>query len=113
VNMKINTPLIFLLSLTLLFAGCSKRSQTAALRPNNDLGIIEVSDGKPSSYTLADGRACTITPTVLPDGNASLATTIDETNGSRKTLVFEAPVDGRACTFAFDKSTVITVALRK
>jgi hypothetical protein len=111
--MKINTRLIFLSSLMLLFAGCSKSSQIVALPPNNDLGVIEVSGGKPSSHTLADGRACTITPTVLPDGNASLATTIEEINGSRNTLVFEAPVDGRACTFAFDKSTVITVALRK
>src|SRR5512133_3893768 len=111
--MKINTPLILLSSLALLFAGCSKRSQAVALPPNNDLGVIQVSGGKPSSHTLSDGRTCTITPSVLPDGNARLATTIDETNGSRKTLVFEAPVDGRACTFAFDKTTVITVALRK
>jgi hypothetical protein len=77
------------------------------------LGVIDVSSGKPSIHTLADGRACTLTPTALPDGNVGLATTIDETNGSRRTLTFEAPVDGRAYTFAFDKSTVITVALRK
>lgn len=111
--MKIRTPLIILASLTLTFTGCSKHSQAASLPKNNDLGVIDVSSGKPSSHTLADGRACTITPTVLPDGNVSLTTKIDETNGSRRTLTFEAPLDGRAYTFGFDKSTVITVALRK
>ena len=111
--MKIHTPLIIFASLTLAFAGCSKHSQTADAPKNNNLGVIDVSSGKQSSHTLADGRACTITPTVLPGGDVSLATRIDETNGSTKTLVFQAPADGRAYTFAFDKSTIITVALRK
>jgi hypothetical protein len=111
--MKDHASLIIIASLTIALAGCTKPSQTAGFPNNNNLGVIDVSSGKPSSHTLADGRACTITPTVLPDGNVSLATVIDETNGSRKTLVFEAPADGRACTFGFDKSTVITVALRK
>jgi hypothetical protein len=111
--MKKYTSLVVLASLTMALAGCSKHSQTASFPKNNDLGVIDVSSGKPSSHTLADGRACTVTPTILPDGDVSLATKIDEKNGSRKTLVFEAPVDGRAYTFAFDKSTVITVALRK
>ncbi len=112
-EMKTSTPLIILASLTLTFTGCSKHSQTASLPKNNDLGVVDISSGKPSRHLLADGRACTITPTSLPDGHVRLATTIDETNGSRKTLMFEAPVDGRAYTFGFDKSTVITVALRK
>jgi hypothetical protein len=111
--MKFHTSLVILASLTLAFAGCSKHAQTAGVSKNNDLGIVDVSSGKQSSHTLADGRACTLTPTVLPDGDVSLATRIDETNGSTKTLVFQAPADGRAYTFAFDKSTVITVALRK
>jgi hypothetical protein len=114
--MKIRKPLLILTSLTLAFTGCSRQSQTAGIPQNNDLGVIEVSSGKPSSYTLADGRVCTITPTVLPDGNVSLTTTINETNASgvkRSSLVFETPVDGRAYTFGFDKSTALTVALRK
>jgi hypothetical protein len=111
--MQRHSSLVVLASLAIALAGCSKHSQTAGFPKNNNLGVIDVSNGKPSSHTLADGRACTITPTVLPDGNVSLATVVDETNGSRKTLVFEAPVDGRAYTFGFDKSTVITVALRK
>jgi hypothetical protein len=111
--MKIHTPLIILASLILAFAGCSKHSQTAGFPKTNDLGVVDVSSGKPSSHTLTDGRACTITPTLLPGGDVSLATRIDETNGSTKTLVFQAPADGRACTFAFDKSTIITLALRK
>ena len=110
--MKNHTPFIILASLALAFTGCSKHSQTSSLPKNNDLGVIDVSSGKPSSHTLADGRACTITPTMLPDGNVSLTTKIVESNGSR-TLTFEAPADGRAYTFGFDKSTVITVALRK
>jgi hypothetical protein len=111
--MKRFTSLVVLALLTIALAGCSRSAQTAGLPKNNDFGVINVSSGKPSSHTLADGRACTITPTALPDGNVSLATTINETNGLRKTLVFEAPVDERVYTFSFDKSTVITVALRK
>ena len=111
--MKNYTPLIALTLLGLALAGCSKHSPTASLPKNNDLGVVDVSSGKPSSHALADGRACTITPTVLPGGDVSLSTTIDETNGSTKTLVFQAPADGRSYTFAFDGSTVITVALRK
>jgi len=111
--MKRNASLVVLAALAIALAGCSKQSQTAGFPKNNDLGVVEVSSGKQSSYTLADGRACTITPTVLPGGDVSLATRIDETNGSTKTLVFQASSDGRAYTFAFDKSTIITVALRK
>ena len=99
-----------------LFGGCSKHSPTVAVPGNNDLGVIEVSGGLPSSHTLADGRVCTITPTVLADGNVRLATTIVETNASgvnRSSLVFESRADDRAYIFGFDKSTVITVALHK
>jgi len=114
--MKKHTSLVVLASLMMAFVGCSKHSPTAAVPKNNDLGFIEVSGGKPSSHTLADGRVCTITPSVMSDGDVKLTTTINETNVSgvkRSSLVFEAPVDGRAYTFAFDKSTIITVALRK
>ena len=114
--MKKYTSLVVLASLTMAFAGCSKHSPTAAVPKNNDFGVIEVSGGLPSSHTLADGRVCTITPTVLADDNVKLTTTIVETNASgvkRSSLVFQAPIDGRAYTFGFDKSTVITVALRK
>ena len=111
--MTIHTPLLVLASLTFAFAGCSKQSKSATVPKNNDLGVVDVSGGKQSNHTLADGRACIITPTVLPGGDVSLATRVDETDGSTKTLVFQAPADGRAYTFAFDKSTIITVALRK
>src|ERR1017187_9166016 len=112
--MKIKTPLIALTLLALVFAGCSKHSPTASALPKNiDLGVIEVSGGIPSSHILADGRVCTITPSILADGNVKLATTIIETNASgvkRSSLDFESPVD-RAVTFAFDKDTVFTVTL--
>ncbi|MGC3960635.1 MAG: hypothetical protein QM813_22690 [Verrucomicrobiota bacterium] len=111
--MKINTSLVILAALTLAVAGCSKRSQSAGLPPNNDLGVVFVSGGKSSSHTLADGRACTITPTILPGGNVSLSTRIDGPNGRSETLVFQAPADGRPWTFAMHDNTIITVALRK
>jgi hypothetical protein len=112
--MKYSTSLIALTLLALALAGCSKHSQTAAFPKNNNLGVINVLDGKPSSHTLDDGRVCTITPSVLPNGNVKLTTTIIETNASgvkRSSLVFESPVNGRACTFGFDKNTVLTVTL--
>ena len=111
--MKRHVPLVVLASLVIALAGCANHPQTAGLPKNNNFGVIAVSSGQPSNHTLADGRVCTITPTVLPDGKVSLTTEIDETNGSKKTLVFEAPVDGRAFTFAFDNNTVITLTLRK
>jgi hypothetical protein len=109
-DMKTRAPLLIVASLALAFTGCSKPSPTASLPKNNDFGVIHVSSGQPSSHTLADGRACTITPTILPDGNVSLTTRIDEAKGF-KTLTFETPIDGKAYTFAFDQNTSITVTL--
>jgi hypothetical protein len=111
-----NITSIILASFTIALVGCSKHSQTTALPKNNNLGVVDVTDSKPSNHTLSDGRVCTITPTVLPDGNVNLTTIIVETNASgvkRSSLVFEAPVDGRPYTFGFDKNTILTVALRK
>jgi hypothetical protein len=111
--MKCYTPLFTFALFASLCIGCSKHSPTTALPKNNDLGVIEVSGGKPSSHILADGRVCTITPTILADGNVKLATSIIETNASgvkRSSLDFESSV-GRAVTFAIDKDTVITVTL--
>ena len=53
--------------ITVAFTGYSKH--TAGFPKNNHLGVIDVSSVKPTSHTLADGRACTITPTLLPDGD--------------------------------------------
>jgi hypothetical protein len=114
--MNYRTSLITLVLLATLCTGCSRHDSTSAPPKNNDLGIIEVSDGKPSSRTLADGRVCTITPTLLTDGNVKLATTIIETNASgvkRSSLNFECPTLDRAMTFGFDKDTVITVTLHR
>jgi hypothetical protein len=63
---------------------------------------------------LADGRVCTVTPTILADGNIKLATTIIETNASgvkKSSLDFESAFVDRAMTYGFDKDTVITVTL--
>lgn len=114
--MSLPTRLAVIAAFGLAFTGCDRQPRAATLPKRNDLGVIHVSTGEPSRHTLADGRACTIMPTILPSGNVSLATSIVETNGPAtrsRTLTFEAPADGRAYTFGFDESTVITVALRK
>jgi len=111
-----STSLVVLALLAMALAGCTKHSRTAAIPKINDLGVIEVSGGLPSSHTLADGRVCTLTPTVLADKNVELATTIIETNATgvkRSSLVFQAPIDGRAYTYGFDETSVITVALHE
>ena len=79
--MKNRTPLIALAILVLAFDGCSKHSGSTAPK-NFDLGVIEVSGGKPNSQILVDGRGCTITPTVMRDGNVNLEATLLETNAS-------------------------------
>jgi hypothetical protein len=115
--MKNKTLLIALALLALAFAGCSKHSPTASALPKNiDLGVIEVSGGKPSSHILADGRVCTITPTVLGDGNVNLAATLIETNASgveRLDRAIQVPgVSDRPYVFGFDNvDTVFTVKL--
>ena len=74
------------------------------------------SSGKPSVHTLADGRVCTVSATILPDGKVRLTTATDETTGSSKTqrtLVSDVPADIGTFMYAFDESTSITVSLRK
>ncbi len=110
--MKFQAPFIAFVLLTFALDGCSRQSGKAMLPQNNDFGVIEVSDGKPVIHVLADGRTCTITPVLLPDGNVNLTTKITETNGFRA-LTFEAPLNGRACTFGFDGGPVITVTVRR
>ena len=111
--MKHGTSLFALALLASRFTGCSRHSPATAIAKNNDFGTIEVSDGIPSSHVLADGRVCTIKPTLLKNGNVELAATIIETNASgvkTSSNVFESPVD-QPMTFAFDENTVITLTL--
>jgi hypothetical protein len=112
---KNNTPLIALTSLVLAFAGCSKHSPTAALQKNIDMGVIEVSGGKPSSQILADGRTCTITTTVFPGGTVNLTATLIETNVSGvKELSRSVQVPGvpdKPYTISIGQDTIITVKL--
>jgi hypothetical protein len=114
--MKNNTPLIALTLLALAFTGCSKHSPTAAPAKNIDLGVIEVSGGKPNSQILADGRGCTITPTLMRDGNVNLEATLLETNASgvkrtsRSVQVPGAPFD-KPYTIAIGND-VLTVKLK-
>ena len=78
--MKMNTRLAAITLLALAIAGCSEHSTTAT--KSFDLGVIEVSGGKPNSQVLPDGRGCIITPSIRPDGNVTLNATIVETNAS-------------------------------
>jgi hypothetical protein len=97
-----------------VFSGCSRHSPAAAIPKMTDFGVIEVTDGIPSRHVLADGRACVVTPTILKDGRIKLVTSVRETNASggiiTSSLAFDAPAD-QATSFAFDKSTVISLTL--
>lgn len=59
-----------------VFAGCSRHSRdveapTDAIPPKvRDLGVVDVSSGKPIRQDLGDGKACVITPTVITKGGA-------------------------------------------
>jgi hypothetical protein len=106
---------LFALALAVsLFAGCSRQSPAAASPKTTDFGIVEVSEGVPSQHVLADGRMCTLTPTLLNDGKVKLVIRIRGTNAAgdvlSSSLVFDAVAD-QATTYAFDKSNVITVTL--
>lgn len=68
-----------------------------------DLGVVHVSGGKPTIYTLP-GEVCVITPTTnLPDGTICLATRFDYTNSSGAkqtvTMLMRVPTDK---TIVFD-----------
>jgi hypothetical protein len=102
--------------------GCSKHSTTTVVSNSTvvvpkftDWGIIEVADGVSSAHTLADGRACTLTPTVLSGGHQiQLATSITnlQAGGARQVsslTTFFTP--DQQTIFAFDPSNVITLTL--
>ena len=114
IEMKKYTSLVILTSLTIAFAGCANHSSTAGLLKIDNLGVIEVSDGKLSSHTLGDGRVCTVTATVLPFGYINLETTIYETNAlgvKTTTLIMEHPFTNLPITFNADKDRLLVVTL--
>jgi hypothetical protein len=78
--MKYQTPLIGIMSVAMLFTGCSKHSAGAvASHPKvQNLGVVEVSDGIQSQHGLGGGRICIVTPTMLKDGNVLLDLRIEE-----------------------------------
>jgi hypothetical protein len=112
--MRYFTLLAVLAWLTMALVGCSRSSSTAAPLKNFDLGVIDISGGKPSDHVLSDGRVCTVTPELLTNGNVRLTTVITETNTAgirRTTHLFEAPV-GQRVTFAQDTETSLTLKLQ-
>jgi hypothetical protein len=110
-NMKKYISLVVLASFTLAFAGCSKHSPTSAVPKNTDLGVVEVSDGIPSSHLLADGRACVMTPTILKDGRVKLAIRVGDTNAASIHTLSTYFVADQATIFAFDQSNIISLTL--
>lgn len=114
--MKINIPLIALTLLVLAFAGCSKHSPAAAPK-NVDLGVVDVSGGKPSSQILADGRGCTITAAPVQGGVINLTATLTETNASgvkelSRTIEVQGPIaPDQTQTITIGRDTIITLKL--
>jgi hypothetical protein len=111
-NMKKYISLVVLASFILSLAGCSKHSPTATDSGFTDLGVVEVSDGIPSSHRLADGRACVLTPTVLKDGQVKLTIRVGDTNAaSIHTLTLSSFETDRRTIFGFDQSNQISLTL--
>jgi hypothetical protein len=112
--MRFCTSLFALALLALQVAGCSKHSPTAAVPKITDLGVVEVSDGIPSSHRLADGRACDMTPTILKDGRVKLSMRTGDTNAAGARTIYTLASDfsaDQATTFAFDQSNIISLTL--
>ncbi|MGO8766666.1 MAG: hypothetical protein ACLQSR_16200 [Limisphaerales bacterium] len=114
--MKNNIQPIALTLLVLALAGCSKHSTTAtAAQKNYDLGVIEISGGKPITNILDDGRVCIITPRALPGGYFNLSSTIIQTNAAGVTESYGAgavQVQGgsdQSSTIIIDKNTTVTL----
>src|ERR1035437_4548474 len=79
--MTYRTSLLTMALVASLFTACSKHSpqESASPRPKvTNLGVVEVSDGKPIRHDLGGGRTCIIMPTVLPGGSVHLAISIEE-----------------------------------
>ena len=110
--MKKYISLVVLASFILSLAGCSKHSSTSAVPQTTDLGVVEVSDGIPSSHRLADGRACVMTPTVLKDGRVKLGIRVGDTNAaSIHTLTLSSFTTDKLTIFRFDQSNEISLTL--
>lgn len=116
IHMKNAMLLLLLVSLAIAFTGCSNYSPAAGSLNVYNFGVVNVSDGKPISHVLADGRVCTLAATALPNGNVCLTTLITTTNTSereRQSAFFQSPVYGQPITFGADHDTTLIVTLQK
>jgi hypothetical protein len=110
--MKNGMSLVVLASLAITLAGCSKQSATGVPAATN-LGVVEVTNNEPFHCVLADGRACTIIPVLLTNGQVQLATSLMVSNAleiKRSTSISQCPV-GKAVTLTCDRDTAITLTL--
>jgi hypothetical protein len=77
--MKKNTSLIVAALVSLLIAGCSKHTQgTTDAQKSFNWGVVDISDGTPISHDFGGGKVCTITPTILTNGDIGMECKIEE-----------------------------------
>jgi len=77
--MKNHTSLIIAVVFSLLIAGCSKHAQgTAAAQKSFNFGVVDVSDGTPIRHDFGGGSVCTITPTILTNGDIGMECKIEK-----------------------------------
>ena len=89
----------------------SQQSPTATAPKITDLGVINVSDGIPSSHRLADGRPCVLTPTILKDGQINLRIRVGDTNAASIHTLSTYFEPDRRTIFGFDQSNAISLTL--
>lgn len=111
--MKNHISVIFVVLVVSTFGGCSRHSPDAqatavaadapapkvtadAPAPKvTDLGIVDVSKGKPIRQDLGDGKACVITPTVITKGGTKIirmAAVFEQTDSSGVVHKQAAPI---------------------
>jgi hypothetical protein len=83
-----------------------------------DLGILELSDGTAARFDLGGGTNCVVTPTALPDGNATMQITLGLANADGTMLqlgtsrITARP--GQHCSISVgDRMIALTVQLKK
>lgn len=113
--MKHHTLFSLAVLVALLLLGCSKHPNITIVPQKTDWGVVEVIDSVSSSHILADGRVCTLTPTIIPGGHqVQLATSITnmQADGARHVYSLTSYFyTDQATTFAFDPSNTITLTL--
>ena len=72
--MKKLMPLVFVVT-ALFMIGCKKAGSPNTL---TDLGVVELSENTPKRLRLGDGKDCTLSATLLTNGNLQIVITTSE-----------------------------------